>query len=624
MAYSFYNPVYSCADGTHELVPNGEGVYSDGRIRVEVCRQREAPGRERICCRWMNLTDKPILCQPEIRVRSDFRWTHYLIPGVSYNGNNWGRGKEPKGLMIEGKPWVFDYRRTTIPACTISECETEYLALFASDVDAWSLTASCAMEPQADGSMLHRLLYPEIEKPKTYCTRDGYSKAHEDYVLLQAGSVFSTTAFILSGRPRAKNFAAADVEDAALDLLGKPFEPVYTAQEVEQLSCSFARRLVTCFNGRQLLSIGQLPNERGLFENRPGFAFGWCGQNGMYARLMLQYGMEQGDDELIRISESVLDAFSHEAVTKLGLIHTNYDWMINGRSDVEDTCNLGFAVLELTRAWQLARQHGKERRKWLDSAQSTADFMIAHWSDEYGFGKAWNVENGQCIDPQGTIGAYLIPGLTALYHATCDETYLNAAKRACRFYRDRDLARFECTAGALDTYCIDKESSGPMLAGSLALFDIDGDLEWLDCAQKAAWYFCSWMFHHDTINLADSDFARYGFRTLGGTSVSAQHHHIDPWGALVVPQLMHLWEITGDEHWKKRALLMWTNAIQNIAPKDGKVIHNHFRGAGAQNEGYHHCHWGEEGAPGFINDWLVAWPQAFCWNAAASMRAIGK
>ena len=150
----------------------------------------------------MNLTDKPILCQPEIRVRSDFRWTHYLIPGVYYNGNNWGRGKEPKGLMIEGKPWVFDYRRTTIPACTISECETEYLALFASDVDAWSLTASCAMEPQADGSMLHRLLYPEIEKPKTYCTRDGYSKAHEDYVLLQAGSVFSTTAFILSGKPR--------------------------------------------------------------------------------------------------------------------------------------------------------------------------------------------------------------------------------------------------------------------------------------------------------------------------------------------------------------------------------------------------------------------------------------
>ena len=136
----------------------------------------------------------------------------------------------------------------------------------------------------------------------------------------------------------------------------------------------------------------------------------------------------------------------------------------------------------------------------------------------------------------------------------------------------------------------------------------------------AGWYFCAWMFHHDTIPEKDSDFARYGYRTLGGTSVSAQHHHIDPWGAQVVPQLLQLGRLTGDPHWKKRASLIWANAVQNLAPAQGKTIHGHFREAGAQNEGYLHCFWGEKGAPGFMNDWLVAWPQAICWNTAEQIR----
>ena len=139
----------------------------------------------------------------------------------------------------------------------------------------------------------------------------------------------------------------------------------------------------------------------------------------------------------------------------------------------------------------------------------------------------------------------------------------------------------------------------------------------------AGWYFCSWMFHHDTIPRKDSDFARYGYRTLGGTSVSAQHHHIDPWGALVVPQIVRLWKFTGDAHWRKRAVLLWANAVQNIAPAQGKTIHGHFRAAGAQNEGYYHCCWGEKGVPGYINEWLVAWPQAFCWNTAGQISGTG-
>lgn len=609
---------YRIQGNEQELKECVNGIWQGPILQASVRTQKVNRECKKEICEWKNCTEETIICQLAIHFQTDFSFSHFVIPGVSINGNRWGKGNEPKGLVCEGKPWIFDYRRTTIPACTISENKEQYFALMASDENEISLKASCSMTPQPDGSMIHSLLYPCIEGPKTYCTRDGYTDPHEEFLTIKPGECVETSFLVMSGTPIMENFATANVEAIALDQLGTPFEPAYTTQQIEELACAFAKRLAQTINGRTMFSIGQLPDENGVFENRNGNEFGWCGQNGMYAKLFLKRGLETGDAKLVEMACSNLDAWSHEAVGKTGLIHTHYHWMLEGKN-TEDTCNLGFAIYELTQAEKIAKKYGMDKPDWLAAARSTANFLIDHYSEEYGFGKAWDVETGECKDPQGTIGAYVIPGLVALWQQTKEKRYLEMAKKACRFYRDCDLKAFCCTAGALDTYCIDKESSGPLLAGSLLLYEEEQSEEWLTCAKMAGWYFCSWMFHHDTIPRPGSDFEVYGYRTIGGTSVSAQHHHIDPWGALVVPQLTWLYQITGDAHWKKRALLMWANAIQNIAPKEGKKIHGLFRAAGAQNEGYHHCCWGEEGAPGYINEWLVAWPQAFCWNAAVQV-----
>ena len=136
---------------------------------------------------------------------------------------------------------------------------------------------------------------------------------------------------------------------------------------------------------------------------------------------------------------SNLDAWSNEAVGRTGLIHTHYHWMLSGERDVEDTCNLGFAIKKLSQAWVAAQDKSIEKEKWLQAAESTAEFLVSHYSPEHGFGKAWNVETGECTDANGTIGAYVIPGLTSLWRATGEERWLKAAREACRFYRDRDL-----------------------------------------------------------------------------------------------------------------------------------------------------------------------------------------
>lgn len=562
---------------------------------------------------WTNVSEVAYDCQVEVRVCAEFSYTHYVIPGIIYNGNGWGKGLEPKGLSVDGEPWIFDYRRTTIPSCTISENAEQYLAVMASDTDADSLQSSCSMIALEDGRMVHRILYPCMEKPKTYCNRDQYSAGYDSYITLRPGESFIASAYILYGKPVAENYAAANVQDVALELLGDIYEPRFTTSEIQELALHYAEGKLTNFNDRPLFRIGHILRD-GKYQPAEGFELGWCGQNALYSRLMIQYGKQRGIPGWVKIGAQNLNAWTQEAMGKAGLIHTHYDWWFYNKTNMEDTCNLGYAIMELIRAWRLYPSQGH----WFDAARSVGDFMVAHYSEEYGFGKTWNVETGELGDPAGTIGAYIIPGLVMLYQETKENAYLETAKKACRFYYERDLKYFMTTAGALDTYCIDKETSGPMLVGALMLYEQEPCEEWLDIAKKAGWYFTSWMMHHDIITDAEHDFAKYGYRTLGGTTVSTQHHHIDPWGAFVVPEYVKLWKITGDENWHARAKMLWASAIQNIAPEEGKWVHGHFRDAGTQNEAYFHCRWGfEEGLE--INEWLVAWPQAFCWKTAVEV-----
>ena len=205
----------------------------------------------------------------------------------------------------------------------------------------------------------------------------------------------------------------------------------------------------------------------------------------------------------------------------------------------------------------------------------------------------------------------MICAFAKLYEITKEEKYLAMADKALRFYMERDVDKFICTAGALDTTCVDKETSTPFIISGILLYQLTGEKYYLTCAEKAAYYFTSWMYHYDPVYAPDSDKVKYGVCFKGLTSVSAQHHHLDPYGGLVVPYLYKLAELTGDERWKTRGEMMERAVMQLIG--DGELkIHDLLRPVGSQNEAYFHCRWGfEDREKGVINDWLVAWPCAF-------------
>ena len=71
----------------------------------------------------------------------------WMIPSVNYNGNDWGRGKEPKGAKADGQWRTVSFRRTPIPGAMYSEGSRYAIATWAEAPKSLKESFSCSLRP---------------------------------------------------------------------------------------------------------------------------------------------------------------------------------------------------------------------------------------------------------------------------------------------------------------------------------------------------------------------------------------------------------------------------------------------------------------------------------------------
>ena len=610
-------PLYRTEEGEIAIPACGDCVYRDERFEVTLEVRQKSDTLFYVHRRWKNISQETAKLQTVFRVRPTFTPSQYLIPCVNINGNPFGNGDEPKGLERDGQRWIFSYDREALPACTVTENADFACGLFASDETADSLQSSCSIWKNGE-IWYQEILHPVIEAPLTYRNRDYYVSATENFLTLEAGETFESGMYLSLSRPRWENFGICETLDHALTVFTDNGDPVLpTNRAVWDNSIAFAKSLISDYDGKKGFRIGLVPDEDGGFVYRGDrtFELAWCGQNALLARMLIEDYIRFGHGDSLAEALEILDTRAEFCTAKSGLLASllsDYANLENGKSD---TCNMGYGAYEFLRAYHRLQEIGIDRPAYLAAGCGLCDFFCEHFSPEYGFGKSWRLD-GTCLDRGGSIGAFIIPALTKAYELTGDAKYLTVAERALTFYVERDLNRFTCTAGALDTCCVDKETATPFIMSAIALYRLTGKEIYLEHALKAGYYFTSWMLHFDPVYAPDDEVTRLGVRIRGLTSVSAQHHHADMYAGLAVPYLRELSELTGDERWRVRADMMWRAVLQFIG--DGELtVHGRVRPAGSQNEAVFHCNWGGDpkyfygGNRGGLNDWLVAWPCAF-------------
>ena len=535
----------------------------------------------------------------------------YLIPAVSYDGNGWGEGREPKGLFDEENGgqalWVFGGDRCSVPACTISEGEDYAAALHATPSDA--AQSGCALEPIVNG-LRHWLFWPLQEWPRTYTRRDVYTRATRSSLRLAAGGTCTRTFYIVLKSTNGPRQGMAAILDAAWLRFYLHVPAAHTPEQLWALGVRFAKESLWVENDQFVgFSIG-LTLQDGHWVQHPHvrYEIGWCGQNAGFATMLLQDYLWNGNEDSWRRGAAVLDSWARHGRIDNGLIFTHFEDKLAGIHNPElDTCNLGHGAYQFLLAWEIAERAGRPQPLWRETGLGICDFFTRHMLADGKLGRSW-LANGELGKADGTSGCSLVWALAEAYKLTGDEHYFRVAETAYRAYAKDDLARWQCTAGALDTDCIDKETAFALLLPGIELYEITRDPYYLEQSEQAAYYLASWQWHYNLGYEPGTPADAMSYSTFGGTSVSVQHHHLDPWGALIALGWLRLSRATGKTIWAERAAATWRQAT--IGVSNGTLaLKGVVRPPGGQDEGFYHTRWG--GSPGGVSDWLVSWPAAF-------------
>jgi len=589
--------------------------YKGGGFTVTDNIQELSPGFYKINRKYASERECSVV--PVFECESLFKPSFYMIPGLSYNGNRWGKGKEPKGLSHNEEPWVFAYNRTTIPAATFSEDDKVSLGLFVDDKESNSLISACSII-EAESGIIHRIIWPDREEPMTYIGRDTYMEATQPEISFKKGETFEVAFYISLCAVEKKNFGWTKTLDKAWQIFKRDMPGVMDAEHFRKLRLDYIKKALYVRKGDySLFEMGYVPNDDKtdfIPRSVTSYELGWCGQNASQALALIHDYINHKNEDSLQIALLVLDTWVTYATLDCGLFRVYFDDIIDPDIPIKyaiDTCNLGWGMWMLLEAYQSLKSVGMEKPAYYRTAINACDFFVKNRADNGSFGKMWSVD-GTSEDTGGTIGCFILLGLFKAYELTQKTEYLDVVKQMFRYYVERDLNQMECTAGALDTQCVDKETCWPLFKIGLDLYELTKDKKYLDDSINAGYYLLSFMFHYDAIYAPDSDFTVHGYRTYGGTTVSAQHHHLDPWGSLLAYDFYRLYKCTGDEDWKIRAIALWKNAM--LCVSDGEmIVHGIKRAASTQNEAFANCKFkfDTSGYPGEINDWLVAWPGAF-------------
>ncbi|MCI6699555.1 MAG: hypothetical protein MR488_10425 [Lachnospiraceae bacterium] len=535
----------------------------------------------------------------------------FMIPCANYNGNQWGSGKEPKGLYHDGKPWKYAWHRSSIPSGMY--CQTEEASFGICDSLENTMNSAAVFTRNEDGHLCMKLSFPEDE-PLVYCARDKYSDMpYRAKVVIEGDQITFTAYLVLLERRKAYDYGAF------MNLMWNQFESkprkLIDDKTVWDLGIEFILNQAYFEDGRFAgFCMGLTWDGERWTQIRNHLEVGWVGQNASLAVSLLYEGIVNHRLDALHKGRKALDSWTENAVLPNGLFRTRFDRILTypEDNDVErnDAANLYDVVDEYLEAYHLLKEHGEDVPCYRDVALGVCDFLVNHEREGGKFAKAWH-NDGSISDPDGIVGSYATFALCIGYRETKNQAYLKAAKDSFRAYYQEFLSQGFATAGALDTYCIDKEAAIPLARSAVALYEITGEQGYLEAAEQISDYLTTWQYLYNVRFPEDSILHQIEYHTKGGTAVSVQHNHIDCYALEFYDTWIKLAKLTGHKTWKERAQAAWRNSLQNIS--DGTlVIKGQRRPRGSQDEGFLQTRWHTKKGDYFgVSEWLVVWNTAF-------------
>ena len=545
---------------------------------------------------------------------------YVMIPAICYNGNQWGKGLEPKGFETDGVCHTYSFRRSGIPGASYSEGPRFAVALWTDAPSCDEGSFSFSVLPSEERTV-HSLIYPEEEMPRVYRQKDSYAPGFARKMSMSKGDSFVAKAYVSVAPVEPSHAAVRHFLESAWVRADKDSGPeVRTQKDLWEFGVQYLTEVLwEDWGDYHGVAIGYVADDWGEWGIKGGTGWtlhhnggqaAWVGQNLSVAISLLTDYAHNGREISRDKALSILDTWSSDKVVlPNGLYLPIYTYVVNPSDESPlDCCELGVVATNMFEAADTLRVMGLGNPDRLDSiAYGILDFVVGDQQPDGCLSKGW-YPDGSPIDRDAGTGAFMIPPLIQASLRTGDAKYMDAARKAYKFYFDELKRTGYTTAGAQDTWCIDKESGIPLLKAALDMYDLTGKKGYIADAELAAYYLTTWMWYYKLVYPTDDQGIQYihEYNTFGSTAVSTQHQCLDSYGCDAIGHLLRLADATGNEAWRERAFAIW-NACRQMVSDGTLVVNGRLRPVGALNEAFWQCRW-DLTFP--CNDWLNAWPCA--------------
>ena len=552
-----------------------------------------------------------------------------FVPAVMYRDNLAGRGAFPRRTAVN--EWSFLESRTPLPACAmLYDNQRSFIACTQKSYDAPS---PCAVSTRVDGHEASITIhYPGSEWPQSYQGKKKLvPRPHAEARMLEVSGVPLTirqTFHCMSGQSGDNapfslyhTFIQAIGSIGSIDSPKLPPQKMVDWETYRILKTTHLLSLIEPGKGEQTACLA-MGRRNGDLQEIYNYTAGSFLVKSLEAALVL---VRAEKHELSQLEQQALESASkrlgqerldYSQIARMignffllgerapGVHQDCYDIKQNiwggylGISEHDDFRNLvnarcnGEVMLAYIRLYEALKETGVQVPEFLELPKRVARFYIRHQlsgNRDGSFGRWWTPA-GRPVNSLGTNGAYIVAMLCAIEpYMDKNDGVSKALARASKYY-GRLVDDGEYFGDTLDADSCDKESGVALMSMFLDLFERDHNPKWLVYARKAGEFVCTWIWQYDIAFPPDSPLGSLDFRTIGMTSVSVAHHHLDFYGISIAYEFLRYAQHAGDTFFQDQAVLLMQACRQLVAtPED--LLGRGIEDIGWQPEQLNHTGW---------------------------------
>ena len=306
------------------------------------------------------------------------------------------------------------------------------------------------------------------------------------------------------------------------------------------------------------------------------FQMGFVGQQTMCAYHLLRSGIENAQESRVEKGKAIIDFWVSRSCEDGVLPRVWYDvFPPRFKQDYPTytrTVTDGMEGVLLCYQY-LRRERGETPLTWLRFVTDYGQWLCAHQNDDGSFYRAYQpdgtpVHKG-CFNTSNTIRL-----LCNLYWETGEEAYRKAALQAGEYCYQASYEPISYIGGTADNdNTIDKEAGMLALYAFLALYDLTGDMRWVQAAQSAADFAETWTYCRAFEVRPGKGNAVFDRMDITGLSLIATgHSHCDVMMGYCAFDFYRLYLLTGDQHNLTFARFLLHNTRQTV-DWSGKLGH---------------------------------------------------